>query len=205
MPSDGHENLTFRARPDRRPIRQSTRSSTLPWLVVAVIAALAFVFVVRALLARTAWTAGASPVPETAQSMPHAAQVHDAARVPDSVGPSEFAPRYVPSVYRCADRAGGVSLQSQPCGPDQRTTRVVAAPLLAPPVRATQPSRPSTYNQPAYNTFHVPQEDSLAPRRAACATARQQREDTLERVGLKRNYDLLQRLDAMVNRACKGL
>lgn len=205
MPSDRPEKLSFRERPDRRLPRPVRRSSTVPWLVLAVIAAIAFVFVVRSLLARTAWTAGASPVPETAQSTRHASQGHDAARVQDSAGSSEFAQRHTPSVYRCVDRAGGVSLQSQPCGPDQRTTRVVAAPPLAEPIRPRRSSSPATSSQSGYSTFHVPEVDPLAPRRAACAVARQQREETLERLGLKRTYDLLQRLDAMVNKACKGL
>jgi len=37
----------------------------------------------------------------------------------------------------------------------------------------------------------------------ACARAREHRESTLERVGLKRNYDLLRNLDAEVHRVCR--
>lgn len=37
----------------------------------------------------------------------------------------------------------------------------------------------------------------------ACAKARDKREATLERVGLKRNYDLLSKLDADVRRVCR--
>ena len=50
----------------------------------------------------------------------------------------------------------------------------------------------------------ISQSNSSQDRRDfACAQARRQREDTLERVGLARTYDLLQRLDEMVDQACK--
>lgn len=72
-------------------------------------------------------------------------------------------------------------------------------------VRPRQYARPAPASPPSYNVFPVPQSDSNAARKATCAMARQERADTLERVGLKRTYDLLQRLDAMVREACKGL
>lgn len=199
MSLDEHEDLTFRRRPDWQSKRRPRRSSTWPWLVVGLIAAIAFVFVIRELLARTAWSAGASPASETTQSRPIASS-------PDSAADETESPqRQVPSVYRCVDRAGAVSLQSQPCGPDQRTTRVVAAPPEVEPIRPRQAIRQIRTAQIAYNTVEFPQQDALAGRKAACAAARRQRESILEQVGLKRTYDLLQRLDEMVNGACKGL
>lgn len=111
----------------------------------------------------------------------------------------------MPMVYRCVDRANAVSFQSQPCGPGQRTTRAIPAPPEPEPVRPRQQSRPNAAAQGNYSASWSPGMDERASRRAQCASARQGREDTLRRVGLKRNYDLLQRLDAAVNAACRGL
>jgi hypothetical protein len=196
---DEHENLTFRARPRWQSGRPARRSSAVLWIVIAVIAAILLLFFVPALLERTAWTAGDSPLPETVQATKTAPQGQDSADA------SALPQRYTPSVYRCVDRAGAVSLQSQPCGLDQRTTRVVAAPPEAALTPLRQASRPVTSNQNSYNTFQIQQADSHAMRVAACMSARQSREATLERVGLRRTYDLLQQLDEIVNSACKGL
>lgn len=200
MHLDEHENLTFRKRPDKHSRRPPRRPLSMPWLVVSIVAAILFVFVIRALLERTAWTAGASPATETTQPSLMTSAPEYAADV------SEFHQQQVPSVYRCVDRAGGVSLQSQPCGPDQRTTKVVAAPPDSEPIRPRpQVSRPNRTSQASFNTVEYQQQGSLASREATCASARRQRASMLEQVGLKRTYDLLQRLDDMVNRACKGL
>lgn len=150
---------------------------------------------VRALLQRTAWTAGESPSPVT---QPFVA-------APVEAAPYDSPPVAVPMVYRCVDGAGGVSLQSQPCGAGQRMTRAVAAPAYVEPVRPriaarTGPSRSATYE------FTPPSaaDQQRAQHEVRCAIARREREQTLERVGLKRTYDLLQRLDAMVAQACEG-
>ena len=199
MHLDEHENLTFRERHGRVLKRPATRSSTGPWLVVAVIAAIIFVFVMRALMERTAWTAGASPTAENNQSTPVEPPRQD------YVDESAFHQKHVPSVYRCVDRAGGVSFQSQPCGPGQRTTKVVAAPPEPEPNRPRQTLRRVSSNQSGYSTYQLPREDPLVQRKVACAVARQSRDSTLRQVGLRRTYDLLQRLDSMVNNACNGL
>lgn len=157
MHLDEHENLTFRKRPDRQSRPPPRRSSTWPWLVVGVIAAVLFVFVVRALLEKTAWTAGASPVAEKTQLEPVLAPSQDFADV------SEFQQPQGPSVYRCVDRAGAVSFQSQPCGPDQRTTKVVAAPPEPEPIRQRQTQRTVSSRQSSYSTYQLHIEDSLAP------------------------------------------
>ena len=196
---DELENLNFRERPDQRPHRQSGRSSTGPWLVVAVIAAILFVFAMRALLERTAWTAGSSPVAEKSQPAPLTSPSQPYVEEP------VFRQREVPSVYRCVDRKGAVSFQSQPCGPNQRTTKVVAAPPDVEPIRPRQVITQARTRQGGYNTVRFKQQDALSARKAHCAIARRQREVTLEQLGLRRTYDLLQRLDEMVNSACKGL
>lgn len=182
-----------------RSARRAQRRVPAPyawgWWLLAVVCAICLVLVVRALLARTAWTAGPSPVAE-----------HVASSVQEApVDAPEYLPMPTPMVYRCVDRKGAVSFQSAPCGPGQRTTKVIPAPPeMEPPRRA--PSR-----QPSVSTatpsVHWTASDPAAQRRAAaragCLAARQQREAVLQAVGLKRNYDLLQRLDEAVRRACK--
>lgn len=193
MDRDPVTGLTFRDRLDRRPRRAVPKSGAV-WLVVAVVAALLFVLTVRALLQRTAWTAGASSLPAT---QPFVAAPVEAAYDPPPVA--------VPMVYRCVDAAGGVSLQSQPCGVGQRMTRAVAAPPDVEPVRPRVVARPEPSRSEPYE-FTAPNaaEQRSTQQDARCAMARREREQTLERVGLKRTYDLLQRLDAMVAEACKG-
>jgi hypothetical protein len=108
-------------------------------------------------------------------------------------------------VYRCVGKGSAVSLQSQPCAADQRVTRAIYAPPEAervrrPTVVSSAPAQSSTY----YGGGTSAADDERARRQAACANAKASREDTLRSVGLKRTYDLLQRLDAMVYEACKG-
>lgn len=199
MNSDDTGNLSFRARPGRRPSRRASRSSTLPWLVVAAISGVLFVMVVRALLERTAWTAGPSPVPAARGSQDAAPAGHA------DLATSYVNPKPVPMVYRCVDRAGGVAFQSEPCGPHQRMTRAVSAPPDVEPARyqaATRPRASSTSATAFSGAGISEQRRELSEIR--CAMARRHREQTLEQIGLRRTYDLLQNLDAMVAEACKG-
>ncbi len=185
-------------RPPSHSRRMATRSSRWPWLAVAAVAALLFVLTIRALLDRTAGTAGPSSQHVTQPADPY----------PPAQGSSDdhyMEPLPVPMVYRCVDRANGVSFQSQPCGPGQRTTRAIPAPPEPEPVRPRQPSRANVSAPESYSSSWAPGNDERARRRAQCANARQDREETLRRIGLRRTYDLLQRLDTVVNEACKGL
>lgn len=197
MQIDERDALVFRARRQRMPPGSARRASTAVWWVVAVVGALLFLLTVRALLVRTAWTAGPSPV-----SAPRA--VVD----PSGQGDSEAAASArleqtptVPMVYRCVDRAGGVAFQSAPCGPGQRMTRAIPAPPdIEPPRQRLPPPRAAL--RPAAPQYVAPNATDLAEIR--CAQARGQRERTLAQVGLGRTYDMLQELDAMVARACQG-
>ena len=178
--------------------RELRRSSAWTWWVVAVISAVLFVLVVRALLERTAWTAGPSPLPVATDG-----------RDPRPPGQGDAASSYVaappvPTVYRCVHRAGGVAFQSQPCGAGQRMTRGVPAPPDVEPVRPPR-SRQVASDRVVINTYSVAGDDQRAQRRAICALARRNRDAALERIGLNRTYDLLQRLDTNVREACKGL
>jgi hypothetical protein len=198
MPEPIHDSssLEFRQRLDRHPRRVAPRGHNAPWIVFAVIAAIGFVVLIRTLLDRTAGTAA------PAVELPSRAS----ASVP--AGVQEYPPvvASTPMVYRCESRSGAISLQSQPCAPGERTTRAVPAPPDIEPVRrpyteVRPPAGPVNYGQ--INTVHAGNNER-AQRERECAQARRSREDTLERVGLKRTYDLLQRLDEMVRRACSG-
>lgn len=188
------EDLIFRSRSTARPCRRQPQSSSVGWWVLALVSAIGFFLVIRALLDRTAWTAG--PAPRQSPAVVSEQPSRPAAFI---------APAPVPMVYRCVDRAGAVSLQSQPCGPDQRTTRAVPAPPDVEPVRQRLPARP-TKSPSAVYYYAGPSEaeQRRAQVEARCGIARREREQTLQRIGLRRTYDLLQQLDAMVTAACKG-
>ena len=191
-------HVVLRARPkDHRPRPRST--SWGAWIVVAVVCAIAFVFTVRALLARTAWTAGSS---SSAVTEPAAR----ASVAPGAASPAqhEYLPAPVPMVYRCVDGAGGVSLQSQPCGPGQRTTRAIPAPPdIEPPRPLLQRSVSATTRTHGVTSAPIHIDTQRTAARARCASARAQREATLQQVGLRRTFDLLRRLDDMVAQACR--
>ena len=193
MQLDDPANLHFRAQ--RRPRRPMSQPSSWKWWVFALIAAVTFVLIIRALLARTAGTAGPSP---QATSAPAPVTPAPARRV-------EYLPMPTPMVYRCEDAAGAVAFQSHPCGAGQRTTKAIPAPPDREPGR-----RPLTRLSPppgASGTSWSGADQGNLQRtaaRARCAAARSHRESTLRAVGLKRTYDLLQRLDAMVRETCKG-
>jgi hypothetical protein len=106
---------------------------------------------------------------------------------------------------KCVASSGAVSWQSAPCGQGSRLMRRVAytpeEPVAVPapvPVRVGSTSRPRA----ASGRRFLPGR-SRRPKPDACARARAHREATLERVGLKRNFDLLSKLDAEVRRACR--
>lgn len=124
------------------------------------------------------------------------------ARAPDEAG---FYPA-TGMVYRCEGQGGEVSFQSDPCGPAARTTRAIHAPPERERPRRTASATvaPAGTNASSAQYARVAQPDPARNGRdAACAQARRSRDETLERVGLARTYDLLQRLDAMVDEACQ--
>ncbi len=192
--------LQFHQRLDRRPQHAAPGGSSAIWITLALVAAIGFVYVIRVLLDRTSWTA----VPSVAHSTE--SRTAPTQRVDRPTAPPQAAVP-VPMVYACVDRQGAVSLQSQPCASNQRTIRAIPAPPEIEPPRPTRtvvssPSLPT----PTFPGAHVTaRNDDRARQQHECALARRERQQTLERVGLKRTYDLLRQLDEMVQRACKGL
>lgn len=112
------------------------------------------------------------------------------------------------TLYKCVAKGKPTSFQSEPCPPGTKTARAVAAvperytpPAYQPPSQTTAPAQNVVFNNAPVSA----QYDSRDQQRANCQAAKNQRQEILDRAGLNRTYDLLQRLDATVYNACKGL
>ena len=199
-PIDDPAQQTFST---RRP-RPKPMGSQAAWIVVALVGALVFVFLIRALLERTSGTIGGSVVRAPVEaSDPDASNAAGAYEV--SIAPTP-APESYPTtgmVYRCVGEGGAVSFQSDPCGPGERMTKAIHAPPEREPPRRVQHAAVAPSGNVGGQYARIPASDTGQDSNDfACAQARRNREETLERVGLARTYDLLQRLDAMVDEAC---
>ncbi len=128
------------------------------------------------------------------------------------------APTSAETIFRCQAKGGRVSLQSSPCpAGTEQTTRtyehrdnpeaIRRRAEIEARMHAERVARPSAGARRSYRTFYngVEIKDSRDVQRARCQEAKADRERTLRAVGLKRNFDLLRRLDDAVYRACKGV
>lgn len=119
-------------------------------------------------------------------------------------------------VYKCVDWKGHSTYQSQPCPSQSKNEKAwVAVPdpvLTDEQIRqraATTHSqaardahdRRSRGSAPAPSSARIPAQ--YAKDESRCEDAKASRKATLDRVGLKRTYNLLQRLDDKVREACK--
>lgn len=202
-PLEGLENMEFRQRGPRRPVWRRS-SSQVGWILASVFMALCFVGVVRVLLVRTAWSAGPSPALESVASNGVDQSAEDIPAAASSQAYQSYPTPRTGMVYRCVASDGAVSLQSQPCGPGERTTKALhAPPEREPPRRVARKSGAPVSAASVAQYAHVRQagapNDQL---RAQCDQARRTRDETLERVGLSRTYELLQQLDEAVRQAC---
>lgn len=202
--------LEFRCRPEQRLRRMQSFSSQSVWLVIAIIGALVFVLFVRAMLERSAWTAGRSTevavastdhVPSDAELSAQPWPGLQPERVRSQAPVLNPAPARTAAVYRCVNARGNVSFQSEPCAETEQTTRIFDA--IPEPERRPQRQELQAAAQYSYVTPSNP--DVRDQQRARCAAAKRHREQTLEAVGLARTYDLLRQLDESVYEACKGL
>jgi hypothetical protein len=162
---------------------------------------------VRALLDRTSGTVDSSN--QSSASEPFVPAQGSAVSIPfperESRRSASVATDPLHMVYRCVGKGGAVSLQSQPCAADQRVTRAIYAPPEAERIRRPTVASSAARQSSSYDSVPSAADYQRSQRLAACATAKASREDTLRIVGLKRTYELLQRLDAVVYEACKGL
>jgi hypothetical protein len=110
-------------------------------------------------------------------------------------------------VYKWVGNGGAVSFQSAPCPVSAKTERTISA--IPDPVQ----SRPAPYvaQRSTFTSYTAPPTyvasgyDERAQRKANCQHAKDRRDETLERVGLNRTFELLRQLDENVASACKGL
>lgn len=110
------------------------------------------------------------------------------------------------TLHRCVSGNGAVSIQSTACGQGQRLDRIITY-VPEPDAAPARTGRPETRRSTAtYTTGVARRGTGKAARQAAdaCRLARRQRDATLQRLGLRRTYDDLSRLDARVRAACAG-
>ena len=112
------------------------------------------------------------------------------------------------SVHKCIAPGGAVSYQSAPCERPSREAANWEAPLDPPP-SAQRRHVPSSRDVREPGSAHRASRTGSAyivpkaPKPSACEVAKATRDRTLERVGLKRTFDLLSRLDEQVRNACR--
>lgn len=104
------------------------------------------------------------------------------------------------SLYRCVGRAGQVSYQSAACATNQRMDRsieYVPDPVSPPPIAVS-----TRTTKPPATRKHLRVRDGSGrrrtPRPSPCSLAKAKRVRQLERLGFKRTFDDLSRIDAAV-------
>jgi hypothetical protein len=112
------------------------------------------------------------------------------------------------AIYKCVGSNGAVSYQSSPCTAGATIARKInytTAPAAPPPRAPYVAKRPASSQYSSRSSYVSPSYDGQAQRKANCQYAKDDREATLDRVGLNRTFDLLRQLDDNVAAACKGL
>lgn len=111
------------------------------------------------------------------------------------------------SVHKCVAPTGAVSYQSGACTGNSREAANWEAPSDPPPSGPPHPSSSKPEGERSLeprsaraDRTHLVRD---APKPSACEIAKADRDATLERVGLKRTFDLLSRLDEQVRKACR--
>lgn len=110
------------------------------------------------------------------------------------------------NLYRCVSRSGHVSYQATSCPGDQRMDRRIE--FTSEPAPPVTPVRGSERTAAVDAKSRVARTPGIRGNRKAkvssCLHAKAQRERQLERLGLKRTFDDLSRIDAKVTAVCKG-
>jgi hypothetical protein len=112
-------------------------------------------------------------------------------------------------IHVCIDAGGHVAYQSMPCADGQRTRAVrnyraqAVDPALAARTREVEREMDRrNHGGAGARSMRVGKPAKAAP--DPCKAAKARRKATLDRVGLKRTYDLLSQLDREVWEVCKG-
>jgi hypothetical protein len=112
------------------------------------------------------------------------------------------------AIYKCVGSNGAVSYQSSPCTAGAKVAKSInytVAPAALSPRVPYVAQRPASSQYSSSSNYVSPSYDEKAQRKANCQYAKDDREATLDRVGLNRTFDLLRQLDDNVASACKGL
>lgn len=121
------------------------------------------------------------------------------------------APAAAGTLHVCRDARGVRSYQDTPCaaGTHKEGTRAFEAKALDPALlartRAIETEMDRRNRGGVARIAAVRGGSRRPPGPSPCQAAKTRREATLKRVGLKRDFDLLSRLDGEVWDACKGL
>lgn len=121
--------------------------------------------------------------------------------LPGAVSSSE------PSVHKCIAVDGSAVYQSMPCtdGPAVATWAFVAPPAASPTVQTSVPPRPRV-RLPPRRVERSEERGRATPadrdQHARCMAASSARDRTLARLGMKRRYDDISRLNDRVSAAC---
>lgn len=109
------------------------------------------------------------------------------------------------NLYRCISRSGHVSYQAIGCPRDQRTDRRIEFASEPAPAAVTvrRSEQKAIGARPQAARAHGVGSDAV-PKADPCMRAKAQREQELQRLGLKRTFDDLSRIDARVRAVCKG-
>lgn len=124
--------------------------------------------------------------------------------------PQVSAQNIAQDIHTCIDAKGMKSYQNEPCAAGQRTASVRTYetkpedPAIAARVAAIQQEM-DRRNRPGGRSVAVRTGARRPSGPTPCQAAKAKRKTTLDRVGLKRNFDLLSRLDSEVWEVCKGL
>ena len=110
------------------------------------------------------------------------------------------------NLNRCVDQSGHVSYQSASCAPGQRLDRTIgyvpdAEPTPFRAVSGRSNKRLAPKSRIAIRTASI---RVRKPQPSPCSRAKAKREAQLQRLGLKRTFDDLSRIDAAVRAACNG-
>lgn len=110
------------------------------------------------------------------------------------------------NLYRCVSRSGHVSYQAMSCPSDQRTDRRIEFTWEPAPAAATvrRSERTAAVGAKSRVARTPVIRSNREPKASPCAHAKAQRERELERLGFKRTFDDLSRIDAKVRAVCKG-
>ena len=110
------------------------------------------------------------------------------------------------TLYRCVGASGQVSYLATPCAAGQRMDRSIEfAPEPDSPVMATSKRRRSAAaSGRSMSKSRRGGSSKSRPSVDPCVQAKAKREQALERLGLKRTFADLSRLDEPVRKACRG-